>query len=197
LSDILDFVGLFGVDATERFFQVGLNRFEDIDPTQITLIDIIVINSQVVDPTSTLEIRLAGHPFSIQVTPEPFDSAQHTNFTNLPPVRVALEDGGLIGQLSSSFFATSFTFDYFLLFSTDEASVQVDLGDGLPPTIMSDLSINNGEFSFDAEGTPGTIYQAQTSIDLSADSWMASGPRRIAPSGIFDFNVDVPAGQEG
>lgn len=57
-----DQVYLTGVDATERFFEVQTSLFDEVDLTRTTAMVIVLEEDRLLDPTSTLEVRLGNYP---------------------------------------------------------------------------------------------------------------------------------------
>ncbi len=62
-------VEVSGVDTTEKFFELPLTLFSDVNAAQITNINFVVKNGKVTDPTSALSVRMGNHPFANQISP--------------------------------------------------------------------------------------------------------------------------------
>ncbi|MBI2166879.1 MAG: hypothetical protein HYU34_01400 [Candidatus Omnitrophica bacterium] len=60
-----DRVFLTGIDGVERFFRIDSALFDQIDLSEVTALVILLEEDRVSDKTSTLEVRLGDHPFTV------------------------------------------------------------------------------------------------------------------------------------
>ncbi len=105
-----DQVVITGVDGAERFFSVDTSLFDGVNLSQITGIIFLLEQTKTTDPTSTLEVRLGGHPFIPTIQGTNFDEAQITTLANTPNVIVVSGNSAVVElhQLSSSEFEYQF-----------------------------------------------------------------------------------------